>query len=148
MWLGWLGFIVFAAFTNPVLFWLMVAVLAMVTMILGLNPYIEHAGTEFGVGRDARSRTGWLWTALYLGQNNHLEHHLYPSVPFYNLGKVHRFLRESGFHERRDSSVSHGLADTYRHALPQSRYPEGDRPDDTFDVVAASSAERRQADAR
>ena len=30
-------------------------------------------------------RTGWLARRLYMNMNNHLEHHLYPQVPFYAL---------------------------------------------------------------
>lgn len=32
----------------------------------------------------------WLLELLYAGMNYHCEHHLYPSVPYYNLNKVHK----------------------------------------------------------
>ncbi|MDE0391136.1 MAG: fatty acid desaturase, partial [Rhodospirillales bacterium] len=34
-------------------------------------------------------RTNWVGRFLYLNMNNHVEHHLYPQVPFYSLPKLH-----------------------------------------------------------
>jgi fatty acid desaturase len=144
-WTFMLGLLCWTALTDPLRFYILLAVLATAIMILGLNPYIEHAGTGIGHGNDTRSRLGWWWSLLYLGQNHHLAHHLYPSVPFYNLPKVHRFLRDSGYLEAQGCHLSHGLLDTYRHALASSAYPKGAEPDDIFDVVAASREEGRRA---
>jgi len=47
--------------------------------------------------RQTRSiRTSWLEKLLYLPNNGtyHLEHHMYPSVPFYRLPKLHALLME------------------------------------------------------
>lgn len=41
----------------------------------------------------------WFWNAVYLFSNYHLEHHYFPSVPFYNLPRVQRLL--AGFYEKR-----------------------------------------------
>lgn len=38
-------------------------------------------------------RTTRIWTFLWSGLNYHLDHHLYPRVPGYNLPKVHACLR-------------------------------------------------------
>ncbi len=35
-------------------------------------------------------RTNWVGRFLYLNMNNHVEHHLYPQVPFYSLPDLHR----------------------------------------------------------
>ncbi|MCY3874880.1 MAG: fatty acid desaturase [Rhodobacteraceae bacterium] len=35
-------------------------------------------------------RTNWIGRFLYLNMNNHVEHHLYPQVPFYSLPELHR----------------------------------------------------------
>lgn len=35
----------------------------------------------------------WAWNWLFLFSSYHLEHHYYPSVPFYNLGRLHRALK-------------------------------------------------------
>ena len=34
----------------------------------------------------------WFWDAIYLFSNYHLEHHYFPSVPFYNLPRLQRLL--------------------------------------------------------
>jgi len=143
-WTFMLGLLCWTALSDPVRFFILTVVLATAIMILGLNPYIEHAGTDIGHGRDTRSRLGWWWSLFYLGQNHHLVHHLYPSVPFYNLPKVHRFLRSSGYLDAEGCHLSHGLLQTYRHALASSLYPEGEENDDAFDVVASSLEEGRR----
>ncbi|MEZ4749832.1 MAG: fatty acid desaturase [Bdellovibrionota bacterium] len=65
----------------------------------GMNPYFEHAGTGYGLGSDSRSRVGLFWDLFFLGSNYHLEHHLYPGIPFYNLRKTHRYLEEVGYYQ-------------------------------------------------
>ena len=39
-----------------------------------------------------------VWDFLFLYSNYHLEHHYFPSVPFYNLRRLHLALRP--FYER------------------------------------------------
>ena len=34
-------------------------------------------------------RTNWMGRFLYLNMNHHIEHHLYPQVPFYSLPRLH-----------------------------------------------------------
>ena len=41
----------------------------------------------------------WFWDAAYLFSNYHLEHHYFPSVPFYNLPRLQRVLLP--FYEKR-----------------------------------------------
>ena len=41
----------------------------------------------------------WFWDAVYLFSNYHLEHHYFPSVPFYNLPRLQRLLLP--FYEKR-----------------------------------------------
>jgi len=49
---------------------------------------------------------------LYLNMNYHLEHHMYPSVPYYNLPSLHALIRD-------DLPPAHrGLVRTYREILP------------------------------
>lgn len=140
-WIVALGILVMTYVRDPSSFYLLLSVVLVAIGILALNPYIEHAGTDVGHGQDTRSRLGWWWTIFYLGQNHHLIHHLYPSVPFYNLAKVHAHLVERGFFgEEHNRHVSHGLFGTYRHALGASPYPGATAPDDTFDVVGESLA--------
>jgi len=35
----------------------------------------------------------WFWDAIYLFSNYHLEHHYFPSVPFYNLPRLQKVLK-------------------------------------------------------
>ena len=41
----------------------------------------------------------WFWDVIYLFSNYHLEHHYFPSVPFYNLPRLQRLLLP--FYEKR-----------------------------------------------
>jgi fatty acid desaturase len=41
----------------------------------------------------------WYWDAIYLFSNYHLEHHYFPSVPFYNLPRLQKVLMP--FYEKR-----------------------------------------------
>lgn len=94
-----LGVHVWLIQTNFILWSAFMTVLASSVIVSGVNPYIEHVNTGLESGMNARSRIGWVWDWLYAGSNYHLEHHLYPSVPCYNLPKLHRFLVANGFYE-------------------------------------------------
>src|SRR5215212_6037950 len=48
-------------------------------------------------------KSSWYWNAIYLFSNFHLEHHYFPSVPFYNLPRVQRLL--APFYEKRGMSA-------------------------------------------
>ncbi len=89
----------------------------------GLRIYVEHGGTMVGLGRDTRSYTSPVYTCLFLGNNYHLEHHLYPTVPCYNLPAVHRFLAANGFHARWGSPVDGGILGPLMHTTARSQYP-------------------------
>ena len=62
--------------------------------------YIRSVAEHFGVGHDSifsETRTvlapAWeRWIFAPWGLNYHLEHHLFPSVPFYRLGDLHNLL--------------------------------------------------------
>jgi len=41
------------------------------------------------------------WLIYGINFNYHLEHHLWPHVPFFNLPKLHAHLVERGFYEQR-----------------------------------------------
>lgn len=69
----------------------------------------------------ARTRTSPFFTALFLGTNYHLEHHLYPSVPCYRLPRVHRILQEQGLLS--EAHVETTIRGAYRHATAMSQYP-------------------------
>jgi beta-carotene hydroxylase len=106
----------------------------------GLRPYAEHAGTADGVLRDTRSRVHPWFTFLYHNVNYHLEHHMYPSVPFYNLPKVHAFLRDNGHFDRAQSAVETTIWGAYEKTTGRFLYPEFGK-DSAWDPLHESAAE-------
>jgi fatty acid desaturase len=75
---------------------------AQLTNLRGLTEHVlVSRGNEFG---DARTITTNRWLAsMMCNINYHLEHHLFPGMPWYNLPKVHKAL--SGMYERTGASV-------------------------------------------
>ena len=81
-------------------------------LILRLRSIAEH----FGIEHDDREYTGArttypnLFDRLFLVSKNvwyHLDHHLYPSVPFFNLPKLHEELNKiPAFKEQ--AHITHG----------------------------------------
>jgi len=118
----WFALYAFVAFARPDFFVGLLAVYAFGTVLSGLSPYIEHTGTGYGRGVDTRTSEGWWWDLFTLGNNYHLEHHLYPTVPFYRLKGVHQHLKSQGYYTK-EKFVSAGLWDTYRYALKKYPYP-------------------------
>lgn len=58
----------------------------------------EHTAVDFNFAhKSARNNLGFFHTCILHphGDGYHQIHHLYPSVPFYNLPKVHRFLLDN-----------------------------------------------------
>jgi len=79
----------------------------------------EHGAVPDLYSMDARKntrsvRSNWLMRALFSphGVNWHLEHHLMPSVPIYNLGRLHRLLTAKGAYDgmRFETNYVHLLA--------------------------------------
>jgi fatty acid desaturase len=70
--------------------------------------YVRDVGEHFGMPAPGieRSRTvlaGWLERVLIAqnGVNFHAEHHLFPSVPFFRLGRLHQVLmQDTGYRAR------------------------------------------------
>lgn len=62
-----------------------------------LAPYIEHAGTGVGEGKDTRTVTSNVLKVLLVGYNFHLCHHLYPRIQLHKLPAVYRYLESSGY---------------------------------------------------
>lgn len=92
--------------------------------VTGLRIYIEHAGTGTGDFIDARSYTAPLYTILLFGNNYHLEHHLYPSVPCYKLPAVHRKLAAEGYYERFNSPIVSTVFGALRFTSKRYPYPD------------------------
>lgn len=106
----------------PLLYLSFLFVLLCGSIVSGISPYIEHTGTGVGRGQDTRTSTGLLWDILYMGNNYHLEHHLYPTLPFYRLKDAHQYLKAQGYYDT-PRFVSHGVVDMYRYAGEKYPYP-------------------------
>jgi fatty acid desaturase len=133
---GWLLLYVTVGVWHPqVVLVGVVAPLLLLIPISGLRGYVEHAGTGRPDVSNARSWASPVYTALFCGNNLHLEHHLYPGVPCYRLPAVHRLLGERGFFDRADVHVDRSVRGPWRHATGASQYPlyaadgrDGDSP--------------------
>lgn len=73
--------------------------------ILRFRSILEHGmvGDLSSAWTAARTNTGpgWLmWLLFPHHVHYHVEHHLYPSIPHYNLARAHREMRERGLLER------------------------------------------------
>jgi len=105
--------------------------------LTGLRIYLEHNGTGAGIFRDTRSYVSPFYTFLMHGNNMHLEHHLYPKVPCYNLPKVHRYLKSQGHYARWGSHIVPGIVAPLRFVGSRYQYPSprlADLPADPFRI--------------
>jgi beta-carotene hydroxylase len=134
--IAWLGtYAAVAVFHPQVILFAIVLPVAIGLQLSGLRGYVEHAGTGLGTFRDTRTCTSRTYTWLLFGNNYHLEHHLYPSVPCYRLGIVHRILEADGFFARCDSPIETSILGALVHTTSVSQYPTpafGDLSDDPF----------------
>jgi fatty acid desaturase len=115
---GWLVFL---------LLWI-VPLLTALSMILRLRAVAEHVGCDEdgGVGGTRTVLAGPVERMLFspCRINYHLAHHLYPSVPFYNLGLLHqRLMEHEGVRSRAHVSQSYlfGPASVLRHVAQARR---------------------------
>tara|TARA_Y100000588_G_scaffold207424_1_gene221210 strand:+ start:73 stop:1092 length:1020 start_codon:yes stop_codon:yes gene_type:complete len=92
---AWLGYLL-----AYILLWVVPA-LTVLQPILRLRAICEHgAVTDYSTPLTAaRTNTGpgWLmWLLFPHHVNHHLEHHVYPAIPHYNLPACHRAMRQHG----------------------------------------------------
>jgi len=104
----------------PVLYltWVL-AYIFILPLVSRIRQVAEHGAVPDLYSMDARNntrsvRSNWLMRALFSphGVNWHLEHHLMPSVPIYNLGRLHRLLTLKGAYDgmRFETNYFHLLA--------------------------------------
>ncbi len=102
-WIGVLGGIVFlSGFSGVwllVLYWL-VPYCTLTQVFFRIRGAIEHGNVPDPTHAYRQTRTYFLTPLLAFffapkQVNYHLEHHLYPSVPFYNLPRLHAVLRDT-----------------------------------------------------
>lgn len=105
------------------LFWL-VPFVTWFQLAFHIRSIAEHFAIEGRQGVFARTRTvlPGLPGRLFLVPKNagyHLEHHLYPSVPFFNLPRLHALLMSRPDY-RRGAHVTRGYHNVLRECLPEA----------------------------
>ncbi len=114
--IAWLGgwFVAWKLYLVPVFFVFPIA--------FALNRLGQHY--DINPGDPANWSTlvkgSWFWDAAYLFSNYHLEHHYFPSVPFYNLPRLQRLLMP--FYQRR-GMVARGYGELVWRYLVLNRTP-------------------------
>ncbi|MFM7128591.1 MAG: fatty acid desaturase, partial [bacterium] len=76
-----------------------------------LRDMYQHSNADDGRITNTRVfHTDWLtdWAVFVHGQDQHTPHHLYPSVPFYQLGPLHDWLKANDAEYARDVIEVHG----------------------------------------
>lgn len=129
----WLSIYAYLAVRNFELFLAVIAI-PVITLSIGTGclTYQQHADTgEFkntDIWLNSRSLSGKFWSFLYTGGNFHLEHHLYPRVPVWNLGKVHEFLKARGYlRDERIAIDRSRFLGGYKYFSSKHRYPDGEK---------------------
>lgn len=90
------GLITWTGMWTPVLLLWFLPAFTLLTVILRVRSIAEHFGVEgehqLNMSRNLHAR--WWERFLFAPHNSgyHLDHHLYPSVPFYNLPRLHELL--------------------------------------------------------
>jgi fatty acid desaturase len=117
-----LGLLTFAG--HPALYLLWIAAwLTTYSLVMRIRSIAEHAMIPDPVDEMNNTRTTvarW-WERLLIAPNCvnfHLEHHLLPTVPHYNLRRMHRMLRERGALDQ--ACVTRGYPAVLRLAASQS----------------------------
>jgi len=78
------------------LLWYWLAPIAVAVVLSNIRALAEHMGTSGQGDAILKTRTvtsNPLVSFLMLNLNYHLEHHLFPAVPWYNLPRVHQLLK-------------------------------------------------------
>ncbi len=78
------------------LLWYWLAPIAVAVLLSNIRALAEHMGTSGEGDAILKTRTvtsNPLVSFLMLNLNYHLEHHLFPAVPWYNLPRIHQLLK-------------------------------------------------------
>lgn len=93
---GVIALLIAAGYLWPLWFIILPRVLgAPVMLLFTLIQHVELQENSWSVIDSTRSfRTSLLGRFLYMNMNNHIEHHLYPQVPFHALPALHQAVRD------------------------------------------------------
>ena len=70
---------------------------APVMLLFTMIQHVEMQENAPSVVDSSRSfQSNWLGEFLYCNMNYHIEHHLFPAIPFYNLPECHELLSQKG----------------------------------------------------
>ena len=85
------GGLIAAGITWPLWFYVLPRLLGGPIMLMfNLLQHAEMQENSPSIIESTRTfRTNWVGRFLYLNMNHHVEHHLYPQVPFYSLPRLH-----------------------------------------------------------
>jgi len=114
-----------AAVGHPALYLLWVAAwFTTYSLVTRLRAIAEHnmVPDRDDEMRNTRTTLASWWERLFIAPNHvnyHLEHHLLMSVPFYNLPRMHRMLRDRGVLD--GALLSHGYLGLYKQAASGPR---------------------------
>ena len=114
------GWIFYSLWLVPLLTWHQVVL--RIRNVSEHGALVSYLSTELGVARTTlTSLFGRFFIAPYW-VNYHLEHHLFPSVPCYNLPIVHRLLKEQGY------SSQSNLEEGYHSVLKKITHSNYEKP--------------------
>jgi fatty acid desaturase len=66
-----------------------------VMLFFTLIQHVEMKEDQYDIRQSTRSfKTNWLGRFLYMNMNNHIEHHSYPTVPFYALPALNKLISD------------------------------------------------------
>ena len=108
--------------------WFLIVVLTFGTFYCSWLGFLCGIPQHFGLNSDVsdyrlNTRTftcSWLTAFYYWNMQYHVEHHMFPAVPFYNLGKLRKAI------ERDLPPATHGLLATWRELLVLRQKLKGD----------------------
>jgi len=120
--LGVLGLIAWLG--GPFVAWKLYAV--PVLLIFPIAFALNRLGQHYDIDPDDPAKwatlvkDSWFWNAAFLYSNFHLEHHYFPSVPFYNLPRLQKLL--TSFYEKRGIGA-HGYGELVWNWLVLNKKP-------------------------
>ena len=136
---GWYvlpGFALVQAAIAGILFWatgkwfayVLLWLAPLMCLAIAINRFrtiVEHYPGFLGIKANRTSLTGWLeylCVAPY-GYGNHLEHHLLPQIPYYQLDFAHRFLERHGVAFTENEVNTRGYLRTFARLVREMHAP-------------------------